>query len=298
MVIFRGLGKMANTVVGGTVKGGVKLVSKAVSMKNEKVGSYIDELGTSVIDASKAAVDSAGQFADGAVRTGYGAWKKNDAMKQQGWNDIKDSSGRTISGIGNSVKYTFHNGKAVVTGIRTKDREQLVSGLKNLGKVAAVTTFAVGVIDIVDGPDVAGAEGIETRNDHLLGMEHAETGVFFEAKAVELPSGEIVEGTFPVFESKFSVVLTEDVYLNSDSFHFSAANETLYESIQQNPQLAPELGLTPEEIEGLSHNITPEGYVWHHSEEPGVLQLVDEEIHHNTGHTGGRELWGGGAENR
>lgn len=298
MVIFRGLGKVANTVVGGTAKGGVKLISKAVSRKNEKAGSYIDELGTSVIDASKAAVDSVGQFADGAVRTGYGAWKKNEDMKKQGWDDIKDSSGRTIRGVGNSVKYTFHNSKTVVTGIRTKDREQLVNGLKNLGKVAAVTTFAVGVIDIVDGADLAGAEGIETRNDHLMGMEHAETGVPFEAKAIDLPTREVVEGTFPVFESDFSVVLTEDVYLNSDSFHFSVANETLYESIQQNPGLAVELGLTPEEIEGLSHNITPEGYVWHHSEEPGVLQLVDEETHHNTGHTGGRELWGGGAEQR
>ncbi|RBP02518.1 HNH endonuclease [Rossellomorea aquimaris] len=298
MVIFRELGKMANTVVGGTAKSGVKLVSKAISIKNEKVGNYIDELGNSVIDASKAAVDSASQFADGAVRTGYGAWKKNEGMKQQGWNDIKDSSGRTIRGIGSSVKDTFHNGKTVVTGIRTNDKDQLVSGLKNLGKVAAVTTFAVGVIDIVDGPDFAGAEGIETRNDHFLGMEHPETGVQFEMKAVELPRGDVVEGTFPVFESKFSVVLTEEVYLNSDSFHFSVANETLYESIRQNPQLANELGLTSEEIEGLTRNITPEGYVWHHSEEPGILQLVDEEIHHNTGHTGGRELWGGGADHR
>ena len=29
-----------------------------------------------------------------------------------------------------------------------------------------------------------------------------------------------------------------------------------------------------------------------HSEGPGVLQLVNEYIHENTGHTGGRFLWG------
>jgi hypothetical protein len=28
------------------------------------------------------------------------------------------------------------------------------------------------------------------------------------------------------------------------------------------------------------------------------LQLVDEDIHANTGHDGGRELWGGGEEYR
>ncbi|WP_423408368.1 HNH endonuclease [Heyndrickxia sp. MSNUG] len=33
-------------------------------------------------------------------------------------------------------------------------------------------------------------------------------------------------------------------------------------------------------------------------EEPGVLQLVDRETHASVGHTGGRELWGGGSEYR
>ena len=42
----------------------------------------------------------------------------------------------------------------------------------------------------------------------------------------------------------------------------------------------------------------PSGYVWHHSQEPGVLQLVDEYIHKITGHTRGRSLWGGGSSFR
>lgn len=40
---------------------------------------------------------------------------------------------------------------------------------------------------------------------------------------------------------------------------------------------------------------TPEGYTWHHHEEPGIIQLVDTEIHAQTGHTGGSELWGEGS---
>ncbi|WP_264738038.1 HNH endonuclease [Cytobacillus firmus] len=35
-----------------------------------------------------------------------------------------------------------------------------------------------------------------------------------------------------------------------------------------------------------------------HNQHPGVLELVDEETHGATGHTGGRELWGGGNEYR
>ncbi|OZM56437.1 hypothetical protein CIB95_11725 [Lottiidibacillus patelloidae] len=298
MFIFRKVGKITNSVVGGAAEGGVNLFSKVVSTKNDKVGNYINEVGTSVINASKSAVDSVGQFADGAVRTSYGAWKKDDSIKQQGWSEMKDSTVRTVRGIGTSVKYTFHNGKVVYRGLRTNDRGQIVEGLKNLGKVAAVTTFAVGIIDILDGTDHAEAKILETRNDHLQGLEHSETGVPFQTKVIELSNGDVIEGTFPVFESKFTVVLTEEVYEKSDRFHFSVANDVLYESIQGNPTLANELGLSSSDIVDISQNTTPEGYVWHHSEDPGVLQLVNEESHSNTGHTGGREIWGGGGEKR
>ncbi|MED4462700.1 HNH endonuclease [Metabacillus fastidiosus] len=76
------------------------------------------------------------------------------------------------------------------------------------------------------------------------------------------------------------------------------ANETLYESIQENPDLARELGLSSFDIQGLMNGETPKGYTWHHHEQPGVIQLVDSETHENTGHTGGREIWGGGSDHR
>jgi len=37
---------------------------------------------------------------------------------------------------------------------------------------------------------------------------------------------------------------------------------------------------------------TPEGYTWHHAQEPGVMQLVDRGVHAATGHTGGYSIWG------
>ncbi|MEU9744056.1 HNH endonuclease [Micromonospora chersina] len=32
---------------------------------------------------------------------------------------------------------------------------------------------------------------------------------------------------------------------------------------------------------------TPEGYTWHHHQDPGLMQLVEEWTHAKTGHTGG-----------
>lgn len=297
-MILRRLGNIFNDTVGEAAKSGVNVVSRAVSSKNENAGKYLGEIGHVVVDASKNAVDSVTQFGDGALHTGYGYIKKDELHKQQGLHDLKDSTGRTIKGIGTGIKYTVKSAGVTVNGIRTNDREQLVKGLKDLGKVAAVTTFAIGIVDIVDGADSVEAQEIETRNDHLAGSTHLETGVPFETKVIETPSGEVVEGLFPVFDSQFSAVLAEEMYLESDNTHFNIANETLYQSIMQDSSLANQLGLSPSDVEALSHNATPSGFDWHHHEQPGILQLVDEEVHQNTGHTGGREIWGGGSEYR
>lgn len=294
MVVFRKVGNLVNGTVGEVAKIGVKLVSKAVSNKNENVGQYIGEVGNTIIDASKGAIDNVAQFSDGAIRSGYGFLSKDEYHKQLGLYDLKDSLTKTIKGIGSSLKYVMKSTGITINAIWNNDRQQIAEGLKNLGKIAAVTTFAVGVIDVIDGADIVGAEGIETRNDHLLGIEHPDTGVPFETKTIELPNGDMVGGTFPIFESQFSVVLAEEVYLESDDIHFRIANETLYQSLEQDPSVTVHLGLTQTEGEALSQHETPEGYVWHHHEQPGVLQLIEEDVHQQTGHTGGREIWGGG----
>ncbi|MET3684435.1 hypothetical protein ABID56_002572 [Alkalibacillus flavidus] len=143
--------------------------------------------------------------------------------------------------------------------------------------------------------DQAQFEPFQTfRNEHLAGDEHPETGVPFESKTITTENGRDIEGVFPQFASNFDVSLPENQYTHSDWEHISYANEHMYESLQQNTNHS----FSNTELESLKQGETPEGYTWHHSEEPGVLQLVDEEIHANTGHTGGRSLWGGGEEAR
>ena len=43
MGVVRGFSKVVNKVAGGAAKSGVKIISKAVSTKNEKLGEYIGE---------------------------------------------------------------------------------------------------------------------------------------------------------------------------------------------------------------------------------------------------------------
>lgn len=298
MKLFRTIGKGVGTVGGGLIGGTVKVAGKAVGSKWKGTGEWIEEIGDSVQSASKTALDSAGQFVDGAVQGAYGLVKKDEDYKQKGFSDLKDSTSRTVEGIGSAIKYTANSAGTAYTGFRDGNNQQAIEGLKNIGKVVSVSGLAIGVVDLLDGADIAEAEEIETRNDSLAGSEHPETGVPFVEKEVVVSDNQVYEGTFPVFESSFKVVIAEELYLESDAFHFNIANETLHQAIQADPSLAQELSLSQSDIQALENGQTPEGYTWHHHEEPGVLQLVDEETHAQTAHTGGRTIWGGGSENR
>ncbi|WP_428912049.1 HNH endonuclease [Niallia sp. Krafla_26] len=298
MEIFRTIGKGVGTVGGGLIGGTVKVAGKVVGSKWKGTGEWIEEIGDSVQSASKNALDSAGQFVDGAVQGTYGLVKQEEYYKQKGFSDLKDSTSRTVKGIGSAIKYTANSAGTAYTGFRKGDNQQAIEGLKNIGKVVAVSGLAIGVVDLLDGADLAEAEEIDTRNSSLAGLEHPETGVPFVEKEVVVSDDQVYEGTFPLFESPFKVVIAEELYVESDAVHFNLANDTLHQSIQADPSIVHELGLSQSDVQALENGETPEGYTWHHHEEPGVLQLVDETTHAQTAHTGGRAIWGGGSEYR
>ena len=137
---------------------------------------------------------------------------------------------------------------------------------------------------------------LATRNKSMEGQKHPETGVPYEKKPIKNKNGELDEGVFPVFDSKFDAQLPEDLYLASDPDQFKECNEQLKEAVENDPELAEKF--TPEQLEQIKNGDKPDGYTWHHNEEAGKMQLVDSETHAKTAHTGGRAIWGGGQENR
>lgn len=138
-----------------------------------------------------------------------------------------------------------------------------------------------------------------TRNESLEGDNHPITGVPFERKTVEV-NGENIEGVFPVFDAIYEAKLPKDMYEKSDREQFKECNNQLYKDIEQYPVLKNQFN--EEQLEqikdGTIDGAAPDGYVWHHNEEAGKMQLVDFETHAKTGHTGGRSIWGGGNSNR
>jgi hypothetical protein len=102
---------------------------------------------------------------------------------------------------------------------------------------------------------------------------------------------------FPIFDqwSKQGAdyQLPPSRYLDSDDAQFKEATIALREKIKKNPSLKSQFTDDQlKDIEAGSPQIT--GLTWHHHQEPGKMQLVDQQIHYDTKHTGGRAIWGGG----
>ena len=137
---------------------------------------------------------------------------------------------------------------------------------------------------------------IKTINDNLAGQSHPETGVPYNDKVVELSSGEKVIGCFPEFKSTFDAALPKELNLSTDSVQFGECNRQLKEHCLVDPELKN--SFNERQLDDIEHGRTPYGYVWHHSEDTGKMQLVDANVHNLTRHTGGRYVWGGGTANR
>ncbi|MDW0116174.1 HNH endonuclease [Sporosarcina thermotolerans] len=298
MKVFRTVGNGVNLIAGGIVKGGVHVTSSIVSTKFPKTGAYLKEVGNSVVDSSAKVISNTAHFADGAANGIYGAVTKDPRRLEEGWDDIKSSSKNTVKGIGSGIVYTGSALGQTLKGAAFQDKELVIEGIKKVGKVATVGALGLGIIDVLVDENTVQAEELVTRNGHLDGSVHELSNVQFEKNISVQTDGTEIEGVFPVFDTHFEATLPEETYLMSDTVHIGIANMQLYEAIQDNPSLADQLGFNEQDIVNLKSSVTPEGYDWHHHEEPGRIQLVKEEIHGMTGHTGGRVIWGGGSEFR
>jgi hypothetical protein len=246
-----------------------------------------------------------------------------------------ESANRTVKGLEQTIVQTWNHGEDVYSGFVYDDEEKMLRGARGIAKAAAVATLTVGTfefIDVLDGDEhvQASAPGssnegvyhsheferelndnpvqeenifidaqvhmIETINEDLEGTKHDVTGVPFERDTVLIPNGDVVSGVYPTFDVEYSTSISESLFLTSDAIQFHAANEQLSIELQGNSELLAQF--TFEQIEQIHAGETPDGYVWHHHQEPGRLELVDEQIHAQTGHSGGRSLWGGGSEYR
>src|SRR5690606_31478229 len=131
---------------------------------------------------------------------------------------------------------------------------------------------------------------LKTIRSDLKGKVHPETGILYDEKIIEF-NGRMIRGVFPKFDFLYKMVLSKELYDASDYVQFTQATKELAKEIELNSDLKRMFSrIQIEQIKNGRRKI--KGYTWHHSEEPGIMELVDENIHELTRHTGGKSIWG------
>ena len=132
-------------------------------------------------------------------------------------------------------------------------------------------------------------------NENLAGQIHPEAGVPFVKKTIEV-EGEKIERAFPKFDAKFEAKLPSELFKAPDGKQFAECNRQLLDKVNKNSTFAGQFNDV--QLEQIKNLDLPDGYIWHHNEEEGLMQLVNAVQHRKAGHVGGRCIWGGGAEYR
>lgn len=119
----------------------------------------------------------------------------------------------------------------------------------------------------------------------------SENGVLYERRRIVI-NEVVIEGVFPKFDSLFDTELAPDKL--KTKAYAKECNAALKEAIANELELRSKF--ISEQLKDIEEGRTPTGYVWHHNEELGKMQLVKREDHDRAiggaAHTGGNSLWG------
>ena len=134
-------------------------------------------------------------------------------------------------------------------------------------------------------------EKYPTKCQNFVGGNFPGTDIPIRMKKVKYSDGRKIKGAFPVFNSKKDLQLPPELYKSNEKTQIRWLNSRLLNLSKEG-----KLGdlFSEQELKAIEENLdkAPAGYVWHHNEEEGLMQLVVEAEHKSVNpHTGGMSLW-------
>lgn len=144
MKTLKKAGVCAGAALGGAVGGAVSLVGKVIRQPE------IDRLGETILDSAILTGEIAGHVLSGTADVISGAVKRDKASLKSGGRDLKRAGKAVADNVAANAGLILTEAGNVAIGIKTKNRAQVMDGLKTMGKMAAVEFFTVGAIKMDD----------------------------------------------------------------------------------------------------------------------------------------------------
>ncbi|MFD0050076.1 hypothetical protein ACFVHQ_12175 [Actinomycetes bacterium NPDC127524] len=143
----------------GTITGEpIKFIGKKLN------NDYIQEIGDGVKNATTNTGATIGSIAEGTWNTATGLFNKDELKRDEGIKELKNTAIHTVKGNGTIFKEYIHKWKDVGQGVVSNDKDQLIKGVKGVGKTIAVAALAVGVLDVFDVVDVVDVDGVDNKS--------------------------------------------------------------------------------------------------------------------------------------
>lgn len=173
--------------------------------------------------------------------------------------------------IDSSYEYTLADDEDIELGMEVQGRKLFV-----IPPLVAKLRTANGVRQVLQTTSAGITRWVNIRNGSLAGTtKNVTNGVRFDANG------------FPVFSSRFTMILANNDLRLSTATHRARANAALRQQIINGNNL----GFNAAQRTQILNKNTPSGFVWHHHHQRGRMQLVNAAQHTVNGHTGGNTIW-------
>lgn len=265
MDLGKRLGKGLGNIVDRTVKTGVSLAGKGIQMTPLKeTGKWVEEVAPLVGQATGNTLKLAGTVVDGTVTAGTGLVRRDETNVEKGLEDLKKAGDYVVRDVTGTLTNVTEQGVEVIKGVAYKDRSRATNGLKSLGKTVVAGSSGTAF-------DVEDKEPTATKPPYVVRQD---------------------DSSFPQFSPLYEVRLPVELYKVANKKQIAYCNEKLAKAIETDKVLEEKLDMTELDRINLTHGMTPENFVWHHHEIPGVMQLVDEAEHNQIPHMSAKIMWG------
>lgn len=145
MGFLKDLGTVVGTIAGAAIGGTVYLAGEIVD------SDLIREVGEGAFKVTANTGKIVGEIAEGATDVVTGTLTSDSKKIEQGFEQVIDTSAKTVVGIGKGIEYVAEKGVDTVGAIIDGDTDKAMKAGKELAKVALISTLTVGVCDVIDG---------------------------------------------------------------------------------------------------------------------------------------------------
>ena len=130
----------AGAVAGGVIGGTVALAGKMTG------AGVVEELGDGIVDSAIMTGELVGEALSGTADMVAGGIRKDADQVAEGRHELQHAVKTTIGNAVNNIRIIGSSSAGIVGGMVHGDRQKVVCGLKNLGKMAAIGLVTVGVV--------------------------------------------------------------------------------------------------------------------------------------------------------